>query len=231
MFFYPRGFETTTFLHDKITCKRSSPTISGQLTQRIDRLVSQEFLIIQVAFHPGALHQLTGIPFHELINKFVELENIYPIESSIITDQLAEAKSYQEMISLVDSFLLALFNKKSKVTERPFDKVIPLLYQGYNSVSIDKLASDACLSIRQFERLSKDYLGVSPKMMQRISRFTSTYIMRARHPEYSWLQIALDCGYEDYQHLVRDYKDFSEVTPNQLVRADQNAPDRVLGLR
>ncbi len=231
LLFFPRGFETQFNSEGGNSKKLSKPTITGQYTQRINRLVSHDYLLIQVVCKPGALFRLTGIPYYEMRDQSIELDSVFPNEFNTINQQLQDSKSYLEMISYMDIFLLDLFNKKSKEVNLPFDKVIPFLTNWNGSMNIDWLADQACLSVRQFERLSKSYFGISPKTMTRIARFTAAFIMRSRHPEYSWIQIAWECGYEDYQHLVRDYKDFSEVTPNQLLIADQNAPDRVLGLR
>lgn len=231
LLFYPKGFETQFNSDGSNKQIKSKPTITGQFTQRINRLVSHEFLLIQVVCKPGALYRLTGIPYHELRDQSIELDIIFPNECNTINQQLQDASNYFEMVSYMDAFLIGLFKKKSKETDLPFDKVIPYFTSWNGYKNIDWLADQACLSVRQFERLSQTYFGISPKTMARIARFTAAFIMRSRHPEYTWMQIAWECGYEDYQHLVKDYKDFSEVTPNQLLIADQKAPDRVLGLR
>jgi hypothetical protein len=35
----------------------------------------------------------------------------------------------------------------------------------------------------------------------------------------------------DYQHLVRDYKEFAGVTPNSIFHLDDQAPERHFGWR
>lgn len=229
--FYIEGGETIQLSRDKSAQHRNTTSITGQYTQLVNRHVTSEFLIIQVPFFPGALYQLTGIPFREFRDGSVELECIYPKETKEINQKLKDAKDYMQMIQFVDEFLTDLFLKKAKIPNRPFDKMLEVMCQ-YQSISkIDRLADQACLSIRQFERLSEAYFGVSPKTMTRIVRFTAANIMRSRNPDYSWLDIAIECGYEDYQHMVRDFRDFSGITPNKLWELESQAPDRVLKLR
>jgi AraC-like DNA-binding protein len=64
----------------------------------------------------------------------------------------------------------------------------------------------------------------------RIARFDRAYLLRNRRPERSWLAIAGACGYHDYQHLVRDYKDFTGMTPPEFDRIERASPERRFGL-
>ena len=50
-------------------------------------------------------------------------------------------------------------------------------------------------------------------------------------PTKDWLSVALDSGYYDYQHLVRDFKEFTSLTPNAFLLADGQSPERAFGVR
>lgn len=89
---------------------------------------------------------------------------------------------------------------------------------------LDRLASDACLSLRQFERLFRERVGVSPKLFTRIARFGQAHKLRQADPTRSWLDIAYGCSYCDPNHLVKDFQQFAGTTPTQLF-ADERACD------
>lgn len=36
--------------------------------------------------------------------------------------------------------------------------------------------------------------------------------------------------YDDYQHMAKDFKQFAGTTPNSLLQAQNNTPERILGL-
>src|SRR5215510_3200671 len=58
MAFYPRGFEITELIMDKSMITRPRSVITGQFTNRINRLTTcSEFLMILVVFKPGALYK------------------------------------------------------------------------------------------------------------------------------------------------------------------------------
>ena len=227
--FYPRGTEITEIVPDGVKIEKPRSVISGQFTNKINRYISNDFIILLVVFKPGALHRLTGIPFHELMNDHADLEVVFPGESRAVNERLNSCNEYGEMISIIEIFLSGLI-KKIKLDLRPSDQVLMLLANKPGKYSLDWLASQACLSPRQFERKFDQYLGVCPKTFARIVRFNQSYNMRLKYPKEDWLSIAVACGYHDYQHMVRDYKEFANTTPNILFAEEYKAPERILGL-
>jgi len=229
--FYPRGYELTEVyaLNSRFTKPRS--VISGQYTSRIDRSSgTNEYLMIQVVFRPGALHKLTGIPFHELVNQHIDLEDLFYKEARQINEHLCNCEGYDEMIGVIEEFLFFLI-KKQKIDTRPADEVFPLIALQPTRFSLKWLASQACLSPRQFERKAYDYLGIGPQLFARIARFNQSYEMKEKNKKLDWLSIAVACGYHDYQHLVRDYLAFASATPTRLFQADSGSLEKVLGLK
>src|SRR5690606_11248384 len=106
----------------------------------------------------------------------------------------------------------------------PFDKAMLELMQSSGNMPIEKVASLACLSIRQFERVSKERIGIPPKFFARLIRFSKAYRMRENFPQMSWTTIAHQCGYFDQMHFIRDFKQFANVTPGIIKRDLEKAP-------
>ncbi|GAC1587515.1 MAG: hypothetical protein NVS3B25_03470 [Hymenobacter sp.] len=105
------------------------------------------------------------------------------------------------------------------------------LQAGGPAVSLEYLARQSCLSLRQFERKFREQTGVSPKLFMRIARFNRAYALKEQAPARDWLDIALACGYADYQHMVKDFKQFAGVSPPLLVAAEARSPEHILLLR
>ena len=229
--FYIRGFELTEIPGSGIL-KRVRSIISGQYTHRINRYSgSAEFLMVQAVLWPGIVHRLTGIPAHELQNNFIDLEDVFPKEGREINERLQNSTDYNTIIRTIDEFMGGLAGKM-KISERPADEVFQIMLQYPGKYSIDWLAREACLSPRQFERKAYDYVGVCPKLFSRICRFIHTYDMRQSDPKIDWLSIALAAGYQDYQHMVKDYLYLAGTRPTWLFKTEESkALERRLGLK
>jgi transcriptional regulator GlxA family with amidase domain len=83
-------------------------------------------------------------------------------------------------------------------------------------LKIDKLASRACLSIRQFERVFQQRMGLPPKQFSRLVRFAQAWMIKEQQPNISWIKIAYECGYFDQMHLIRDFHEFAGVNPSSI---------------
>jgi AraC-like DNA-binding protein len=230
MTFYIKGFELTEVPSIQNPIKKARSVITGQYTGLIKRYSgSEEFLMVQVVFLPGVLHRMTGIPSLELQNKCYDLEEVMPKAAKEVNKRLEQSCNYETIIETIENFLLAQYNK-CRIEERPADQIFRLMLQKPATYPIDWLAKEACLSPRQFERKAYDYVGVSPKLFSRISRFIQSYDLKLKNKHLDWLSIAITCNYHDYQHLVKDYKEFAAGNPNDLFAAESKALERRLGL-
>ncbi|MCU0341690.1 MAG: AraC family transcriptional regulator [Spirosomaceae bacterium] len=104
-----------------------------------------------------------------------------------------------------------------------------ILTSGGN-VSLDWLADAACLSIKQFRRNFSTQVGVMPHHYARIVRFMQAHHLRNRRPQLDWLTVAIQTGYYDYQHLSKDYLEFTAQTPVEFHLLESRSPERTLGI-
>ncbi len=227
--FYVRGREQTRIISQGKTILRPRATVTGQWSARIDRSsVDDEFLLVQVIFKPGGLFKLTRIPSYELADNHTDLSDIYPVETRSLFNRFDERVDYNEIINCIDAFLKKLLSS-SRTEHHPFEMALTCL-SGEEPTSISKLAADACLSVRQFERKALSYLGIPCSAYQRISRFAESFKLKTKQPHRSWVEIAIHSGYYDYQHLVRDYQALAFAKPKSLFEADQGSLEKILKL-
>lgn len=184
--------------------------------------------MIIVDFKPGVLHRLTGIPFIEFTDKDLDAETVFPPEIRKVNERLSSACSYSEMIQIIECLFVELVQRSKRELHR-IDKLLTLVTQDPDH-SVDWLACNACLSSRQLERKFDERIGVRPKTFLRISRFNQSYWLHLSNPKLNWYQIAMTCGYTDYQHLVKEYQEFAQANPIQFFAEESRAPGRILGL-
>lgn len=226
--FYPRDLETVQYLGNNLTVSGKRAALVGQHTVVNYRHVGRNFLVIQVVFQPGALYNLTGIPAGEFANTYLDAEDVLGAGIRRLNDQLYHERSYPDMLRTVEQYLYKLTRAAKKKPDR-MEQVSQNMLQQTDFFSVDTFVRQACLSHRQFDRRFLDLAGVPPKQFLRITRFDKAFRMKNRLPQMDWLTIALHCGYHDYQHLVKDYKEFTGCTPNQFLQLENNAPERAFG--
>jgi methylphosphotriester-DNA--protein-cysteine methyltransferase len=77
------------------------------------------------------------------------------------------------------------------------------------------------MSTRQFERRFLTRVGLSPKLFCRIQRFS--HVFQVFEAGRNWAQAAVECGYYDQAHLVKNFREFSGDAPSQLLAGDEFA--------
>lgn len=201
-----------------------SVIVGPQLT-RVTIDINKNHKAVRVGFHPGGLHRLLGISMAEMVDGSYNATDVFGNEMQEVNNKLQDAKNFDEINDVIEKFLLQ--KVKTLKMALPFDKAMLELLRLNGNTPIEHIASLACLSIRQFERVSKERVGFSPKLFSRLVRFSSAYRMRENFPLLSWTSIAYDCGYFDQMHLIRDFKEFAGVAPGIIQKELNEIPVRL----
>jgi AraC-like DNA-binding protein len=227
--FYLKGYVSQ---HNLVSGRQQTPATVSLFSHQTDKKLlqlSSEFFMFVIFFHPGILHRLIGIPSLELQQDYHDAELFFGTEVRTITEQLAEAENHASMISIVEAFLLAKFNRMKAAS--PIDVVANLLLADPTCFTLDEIARQACLSTKQFYRKFVERIGLSPKFFSRLTRFNHSFRYKMAHPHVSWSSVAQEFYYTDYHHLEKEFKEFTGLTPNDWMKQDQAAPERILQLR
>jgi AraC-like DNA-binding protein len=227
--FYVKGFVTAYDPNSGISIVFPQIAINGSITSRLDFRVSPDYLLLSVGFHPGALSKFLRLPLTEFVDERVDAEAILNPEIHAVQERMANATSYENIVQIAEEYLWKRI-RKLKIDDHPIDKVARFISDNPSAVTIEQMASNACLSISQFERRFIQLTGITPKFFVRINRFYKAYQLKDQNPNMDWLRIAVETGYHDYQHLVKDFKQFSNVTPHSLLVAQAQSPERILGI-
>lgn len=233
---YPPAPQDSLFfyINDRIKVMKSGETefvlqpqsvIVGPMITRVMLDINKSHKAVRVGFHPGGLHRFLGLSMADMIDGHFDAVDIYGSEMEDVNSKLQEAQNFDGIKDVIESFLIKKANTLKKAL--PFDKAMLELMRTSGNMPMDKVASLACLSIRQFERISKERIGITPKFFARLIRFSKAYRMRENFPQMSWTSIAHDCGYFDQMHLIHDFKQFASVAPGIIERDLEKAPVRL----
>ncbi|NDK54971.1 helix-turn-helix domain-containing protein [Pontibacter fetidus] len=233
---YPPAPQNSLFfyINDRIKVKKEGTTefveqprsvIVGPQVSRVMLDINRSHKAVRVGFHPGGLHRFMGIPMCEMIDSHFDATDVYGNEMALVNERLQEAQSFDEIKIVIEEFLLS--KVKTLKQALPFDRAMLELMRHNGNAPIEQISSLACLSLRQFERVSKERIGLTPKFFARLVRFSKAYRMHENYPELSWTHISYSCGYFDQMHFIRDFKQFAGVAPGTIEKDLQKAPVRL----
>ncbi len=190
--------------------------IMGHLREFYDIRIAGRLSLFSIQFKPHGLSLFFDIPLNEFYNQNVPLKYIVGHDANELETKLHEANSFDTRIKVVESYLLGLLNKK--LTNHHFNRIeqsIQIINQTRGAVDINVLASEACLSRKQFERVFAQYVGASPKQFLRTIRFQNTINIKSDNKIVSLTDLTYSCGYYDQSHMANDFQKLSGMTPKQ----------------
>lgn len=225
------------FLHDLFAIQKSNgrrevqPSImfSGQRTSLVNQYHGRNFINVQIVFQPTAVFRLTGIPAYELVDQHLDAGLLFPVDMQSVLDELRNADGVPAILRIIEKFAKQLIDRKYD-QPLPIDLVSNRLKHDSEQFFIADLAKQSCLSVKQFERKFIERSGINPKTYTKIIRFNKAFNLRNRYPFKTWSGIAIESGYHDYQHLVKDYNAFTGMQPSDLHLLETTSPECVLGL-
>ena len=80
-----------------------------------------------------------------------------------------------------------------------------------------ELAREAGLSEKRFIDVFRFEVGLKPKLFNRIRRFQRVLAKVRPGATLDWAELAVEQGYFDQSHLIRDFVAFSGCTPTEYV--------------
>lgn len=198
--------------------ERSRAMIIGPQTKPVTLNLRKKHTNLIVILKPGGLYRLLGIPLREIVDCDFDARLILGKEITSVLEQLMNTLGNEERNKIIQDYLVSkLIYLKS---ERIIDLAMLQLVKTQGNLSMDFLASQACLSVRQLERQSLERIGLSPKYFARMVRFSEAYKFKERNPHCSWSAICYRFGYFDQMHLIRDFKSFTGIKPSNIKEDD-----------
>jgi AraC-like DNA-binding protein len=144
---------------------------------------------------------------------FMLLNDFYsPGEVRLLEEQLYHALLTPQWTSP----LVAFFTRR-KIGQTHLERIAYAARQlGQRQINVSALAQEVNLSDRQFGRVFRQLIGLSPKQFSRIARLNRV-LRSSNHQVYGLTleQLAIGHGYHDPSHLVREFQELAGMSPEE----------------
>lgn len=190
--------------------------LNGQQKQQFDLHITDSLLMFSVIFQPAGAMLFFDMPLKEVYNQNVSLRNFLKAPVDELEEKLYLAANFEQRTVIMNEFLYRLLKENYKQFEfARIGDTIRSINQTCGAISIEQLASNACLSRKQFERTFIDCIGSTPKQFLRTVRFQYTLFNKSHFANLSLTELAYKSGYYDQSHMISDFKHLTGMTPKQ----------------
>lgn len=196
----------------ELSTVQHSFTVSGQVNFPAHIQSRGDLEMIVTVFYPHTIGMFIDTPPSAFYNQEISGYDIGDKQLNLLADRILDCADSAAAISLIEQWLTSRI-KPSLNNRRIGATLSTMLFNP--STHVGKLAEIACLGKKQFMRVFRECVGMNPKEYGRIVRFQRVLRMMQLGCR-NYADIACAGGYADQSHFIREFRQFSGLTPRQL---------------
>lgn len=174
-----------------------------------------------VRFRPVGAYRFLPFPLSEVTDSMVPTGDVWGHQGTYLEEAVLEARNNMQRQHLVEEFLL---QQLTTTAQRPrFEAAVNEIIRTRGISRVHKVAKGVGRSSRQLERDFCVSIGLSPKSFSRIMRFQNLLRLVGEGELREWANLAVEGGYADQPHMVREVREFSGYTPSEQLSIDTGA--------
>jgi AraC-like DNA-binding protein len=210
--------------------------------QLSEALGARDFMIIR--FTPIGAHLFLKTPMDLLTDRRIGLEEIDGPLARLMTTRVQGTRDWEARFDIVELLLaerLLSARRPSSILIHSWRRIL----ESASDIDMARLSLESGWSSRHLIAQFHTHFGMAPKMIARIRRFHlaveaanrlgrngvglaegKPYLDRERmsgscdasSTHVRWANLALDCGYYDQSHLIKEFRALAGLTPMEFLR-------------
>ncbi len=167
-----------------------------------------------VRFQPGQGILPKDITMEMIVNDDIEIDG--DIFGKNLTEKIALAKTMSERIEIFKKAYedMVLGRNSLSDKEKINEYLVNRISRTKGMITMRQLEDETNYSACYLRRIFKSFHGISPKQFAQYIRFQNL-LMQVDKEGVRYEQVALDCGYYDEPHMMKEFKKYSGVTLEQ----------------
>jgi methylphosphotriester-DNA--protein-cysteine methyltransferase len=214
--------------------RQSEAVLVGQLTRRLFLRRGVRAETMGIRFRAGGAWPFVGPCVDELTGRAVPVADLWGGRGGELWERVAEARGRAAQARAAEAWLLRQVRSAAR-PDRAVEAAVRALRARRGALTVSEMAAHCGLGARQLERRFRARVGLPPKALARVLRFQAVLEAAGRGGQ-AWVSLALDHGYFDQPHLVRDFRQLGGDSPTRLLSGLGElgrafvAPDRLAAL-
>lgn len=191
--------------------------IVGVMTKRFETVLRGRGRVFGVKFRPGGFRPWLGRAVATITDRRIAPVDVFGSAIARLDAAIAAASDELAMIGHATSFLLARTPSPDANVAR-VAAIAASIMADRAITRVEHLVAATGLDLRALQRLFREYVGASPKWVINRYRLHEALEQIAAGGAIDWAALALDLGYFDQAHFIRDFRALVGVSPGAYVR-------------
>jgi len=214
----PQQRETLPHPNVHIVFERGCSRIFGVHAARFTRVLEGAGCVFGVKFRAGGFRPFLGRPVVSLSETSLPLPALFGTTAATLEQDVLAGTDATAMAEVATRFLLAHRPPPDPQVER-VATIVADIARDRDLARVEQLVERHALGKRALQRLFSEYVGVSPKWVIARYRLHEAIEQLAAGAPPDWAALALQLGYFDQAHFIRDFRKLVGRTPGEYARA------------
>ena len=178
---------------------------------------------VGVHFLASGGHVFFSQPMDTLANRFLSNTTNSFLGGPVLSKKLADLSESDHSEILIDTIEKHLMKELSQYEGQAQHRLSQLIQRVENDAnfSLQDLADSLEVSMREVQRIFKQYVGVAPNVFLRANKINQIKSKVANQTFSTLTELAIESGYSDQAHFIKEFKLFMQTTPKQYQKIKQ----------
>ncbi|QSE98187.1 helix-turn-helix domain-containing protein [Fulvivirga lutea] len=184
---------------------------SGQISNHFYLRNQGVINMLGIKLQPWTPKLLFGLNMSDFTDRVVPASEVNSIQLNALKDVIqALSTSHFDHKKLEQFFMQLTTNFKE---DGLFINSVQKIIDSRGQIKIEELIEQSAMSRRSLERKFIDVIGLPPKYFARIIRFNNIFKLM-QEGDSSWCQVAVNSGYYDQAHFIKEFRKFTGEKPS-----------------
>ena len=218
----PRTQETLPYPSIHIAIEAGRSGIYGIVRGKFTRVTEGKGRVFGIKFKPGAFYPFIKSSVSALTDKILPVEALFGEDGAALVRDILPLEDEDAQIGVAERFLRARLPAEDD-NVRIIGTIIARIIEDREITKVDQVVralavGDLRVSKRQIQRLFSLYVGVSPKWVIMRYRLHEAVERMTNGEAVDLPRLALDLGYFDQAHFIKDFKAMVGRAPGEYAR-------------
>ncbi|MBM9577605.1 AraC family transcriptional regulator [Leptospira sp. 201903070] len=210
----PQLAETLPHPSIHLVIDRGNSRIQGIIEGKFSYLLKDLGKVWGIKFKPGAFFPFYQKPVCSIRNRSIPIDSVFHVDVPYLENLILSAKNDEERLKTLEEILLQNLPQADE-NVLWIQEVIEYVLKNPDVHKVDDLASRLRIHKRTLQRQFSRYVGVSPKWVIQRYRLHEAAERLEKGKDVDGIQLALDLGYFDQAHFIKDFKTIVGKSPEQ----------------
>jgi AraC-like DNA-binding protein len=213
----PRIAETLSHPNVHLALEPGDSRVVGVVRRRFTRRLAGRGSVFGIKFRPGGFYPFLGGPVSRLTDRVVALTTALGKEWGGLEATVHAQVEDAARVAAAEAFLLPRLPPRDPAAEAT-GRLVDLVLADPTVCRVEDLVARSGESVRQLQRRFARHVGVGPKWVIQRYRLHEALARIERGESLDWPALALDLGYFDQAHFIRDFKALVGCAPGEYAR-------------